>query len=137
MTTPLDPGPDINGIASGVREMSSLLAASWVSAGVMRDVEVTMPQAVLATMRPPAILSTGSEIPKKKSTKRPKKRNVTRMTKTQIPVLIAVRRRSWSVQSEVIAKKMGMPPRGSTMGNKARNVAAAEAGSERNKCAKA
>src|SRR5580698_1237139 len=131
MTTPIAPGPDMSGMANGVSEMSSLLSASCVSAGVMRAVEVTMPQAVLATIKPPAILSTGSEMPKKYSTKRPKKRNVTRMTNTQIPVLTAVRMRSRSLQSEVMAKKMGMPPKGSTMGNSARNVAAAEAGSER------
>src|SRR5580698_1147903 len=53
------------------------------------------------------------------------------MTKTQMPVLTAVRMRSRSLQSEVMAKKMGIPPKGSTMGNKARNVAAADAGSER------
>ena len=53
----------------------------------MRACEVTMPQAVLATINPPAIFSTGSEMPKKYSTKRPKKRNVTRMTKTQMPGL--------------------------------------------------
>ena len=52
-------------LANGVREISSFVLASWLSAGVMREVEVTMPQAVLATMRPPAIFRTGSEIPKK------------------------------------------------------------------------
>ena len=55
------------------------------------------------------------------------------MTKTQMPVLTAVRFRSEGVQSEVIEKKMGTPPKGSTMGNKARNVAAAEEGSVRRK----
>src|SRR5580658_10427233 len=118
-------------MASGVREMSSLLSASWLSAGVMREVEVTMPQAVLATISPPAILMTGSEMPKNCSTKRPKKRNVTRITNTHSPVLIAVRRRSCGLHVEVILKKIGTPPNGSTIGNSARNVAAAEAGSVR------
>src|ERR1700727_45072 len=94
----------------------------------MRACEVTMPQAVLATINPPAIFRTGREMPKKYSTKRPKKRNVTRMTKTQTPVFIAVRERSLAVQDEVMEKKMGTPPKGSTMGNRARNVAAAEWG---------
>src|ERR1700686_798591 len=93
-----------------------------------------MPQAVLATINPPAIFSTGSEMPKKCSTKRPKNRNVTRMTKTHTPVLRAVRLRSGAVQEEVIEKKMGIPPKGSTMGNRARNVAAAECGNVRRNC---
>ena len=59
MTTPIAPGPDISGMASGVSEMSSLFSASWLSAGVMRACDVTMPQAVLATINPPAIFSTG------------------------------------------------------------------------------
>ena len=53
------------------------------------------------------------------------------MTKTQSPVLIAVRRRSCGDQLEVMVKKMGTPPKGSTIGNRARKVAAAEAGSVR------
>src|SRR5580693_3942134 len=90
MTTPMAPGPDISGIASGVREISSLSCASLLSSGVMRACEVTMPQAVLATINPPAIFRTGSEMPKKYSTKRPKNRNVTRITNTQRPVFSAV-----------------------------------------------
>src|ERR1019366_3332555 len=65
MTTPIAPGPDISGMASGASEMSSLSAASWLSSGVMRACEVTMPHAVFATISPPAILITGSEMPKK------------------------------------------------------------------------
>src|SRR5271170_7845951 len=90
-----------------------------------------MPQAVLATISPPAIFRTGSDMPKKYNTKRPKNRNVTRMTNTQRPVLKAVIRRSLSVQDDVMLKKIGTPPGGSTMGNNARNVAAAECGSVR------
>jgi hypothetical protein len=90
-----------------------------------------MPHAVLATIRPPAILRTGSEMPKKNSTKRPKKRKMTRMANTQRLVFTAVFLRSWTVQDDVIVKKMGTPPKGSTMGNRARNVAAAECGSVR------
>src|SRR5580698_6664600 len=93
-----------------------------------------MPQAVLATISPPAIFRTGSEMPKKCRTKRPKNRNVTRMTNTQRPVLKAVFRRSLSVQDDVMLKKIGTPPGGSTMGNNARNVAAAECGSVRRNC---
>src|SRR5271170_5024615 len=93
-----------------------------------------MPQAVLATISPPAIFRTGSDMPKKYNTKRPKNRNVTRMTNTQRPVLKAVIRRSLSVQDDVIVKKIGTPPGGSTMGNNARNVAAAECGSVRRNC---
>src|SRR5580658_8764043 len=93
-----------------------------------------MPQAVLATISPPAIFRTGSEMPKKCRTKRPKNRNVTRMTNTQRPVLKAVIRRSLSVQDDVMLKKIGTPPGGSTMGNNARNVAAAECGSVRRNC---
>src|SRR5271155_2156958 len=137
MTTPMAPGPDISGIASGVREMSSLSCASLLSSGVMRAWEVTMPQAVLATISPPAIFKTGSEMPKKCSTKRPKNRNVTRMTNTQRPVFSAVLRRSCGVQDDVMLKKMGIPPKGSTMGNNARNVAAAECGSVRRNCPRA
>src|SRR5271169_930055 len=137
ITTPMAPGPDINGMASGVREMSSLSCASWLSSGVMRACEVTMPQAVLATINPPAIFRTGNEMPKKYSTKRPKKRNVTRITNTHNPVFSAVFRRSWAVQEDVMLKKMGMPPSGSTMGNSARNVAAAECGSVRRNCPRA
>src|ERR1700688_3851940 len=96
-----------------------------------------MAQAVLATMRPPAILRTGSEIPKKYKTKRPKKRKVTRMTKTQMAVFRAVRWRSVAVQEEIMGKKMGIPPKGSTMGNSARNVAAAECGKVRRTCPRA
>src|SRR5271165_493747 len=99
----------------------------------MRAVEVTMPHAVLATISPPAILMTGSEMPKKLRTNRPTNRNVTKITKTQTPVLKAVRLRSRAVHADVMVKKMGMPPKGSTMGNSARNVAAAEAGSVRRK----
>ena len=137
ITTPMAPGPDMSGMASGVREISSLSCASWVSSGVMRACDVTMPQAVLATINPPAIFRTGSEMPKKCSTKRPKKRKVTRMTKTQRPVLKAVFRRSWAVQEDVMLKKIGMPPKGSTIGNSARNVAAAECGSVRRNCPRA
>src|SRR5580704_5368967 len=137
MTTPIAPGPDMSGMASGVREMSSFSCASWLSSGVMRACEVTMPQAVLATISPPAIFRTGSEMPKKYSTKRPKKRNVTRMTNTHRPVFTAVFRRSSAVQDEVMLKKMGIPPKGSTMGNRARNVAAAECGSVRRNCPRA
>src|SRR5271168_4397656 len=96
-----------------------------------------MPQAVLATISPPAIFSTGSEMPKKDSTKRPKNKNVTRMTNTQRPVFSAVFRRSCTVQEDVMLKKMGMPPKGSTMGNNARKVAAAECGSVRRNCPRA
>src|SRR5579864_3238474 len=103
----------------------------------MRAVEVTTPHAVLATIKPPAIFNTGSEMPKKCSTKRPKKRNVTRMTNTDRPVLKAVRYRSRGLQFEVIVKKIGIPPKGSTIGNNARNVAAADAGSVRRKCPRA
>ncbi|MGD0760813.1 MAG: hypothetical protein ABR921_18090 [Candidatus Sulfotelmatobacter sp.] len=53
------------------------------------------------------------------------------MMKTQSPVFTAVRRRSSGVQVEVMLKKIGMPPKGSTIGNSARNVAAADAGSVR------
>ena len=56
------------------------------------------------------------------------------MMKTHMPVLNAVRLRSLAVHDDVIVKKMGIPPNGSTMGNSARNVAAAEAGSVRRKC---
>src|SRR5580704_6177413 len=73
MTTPIDPGPESIGIAMGVSEMSCLVLASLLSAGVMRLSPVTMPQAVLATISPPAIFSTGNEMPNKISTKRPKK----------------------------------------------------------------
>src|SRR5271157_2164384 len=59
------------------------------------------------------------------------------MTKTQMPVFTAVRCRSLAVQAEVMAKKIGMPPNGSTMGNSARNVAAAECGSVRRNCPRA
>jgi hypothetical protein len=59
MTTPIDPGPESIGIAMGVSEMSGLVLASLLSAGVMRLSPVTMPQAVLATISPPAIFSTG------------------------------------------------------------------------------
>src|ERR1700675_3641839 len=90
-----------------------------------------MPHAGLATIRPPAILRTGSEMPKKCKTKRPKKRKVTRMTNTQTPVFKAVRWRSLGDQEEVMVKNMGTPPKGSTMGKRARNVAAAEWGSVR------
>src|SRR5258708_7550733 len=76
-------------------------------------------------------------MPKKYSTKRPKKRNATRMTKTQTAVFKAVRWRSLAVQEDVIVKKMGMPPKGSTMGNNARKVAAAECGSVRRNCPRA
>src|SRR5580658_422486 len=93
-----------------------------------------MPQAVLATISPPAIFRKGNEMPKKCRTKRPKNRNVTRMTNTHRPVFSAVFRRSWAVQEDVMLKKMGMPPKGSTMGNSARNVAAAECGSVRRNC---
>src|SRR5277367_562163 len=103
----------------------------------MREWEVTMPQAVLATIKPPAIFRTGSEMPKKKSTKRPKNRNVTRITKTQSPVFKAVRCRSFASQEEVMEKKIGTPPKGSTMGNSARNVAAAECGRVRRNCPRA
>ena len=65
---------------------------------VMRACDVTIPQAVLATINPPAILITGREMPKNWRTNRPKKRNVTRMTNTHRPVLKAVRRRSWRVR---------------------------------------
>src|SRR5208282_1492959 len=103
----------------------------------MRACDVTMPQAVLATINPPAIFRTGSEIPKKYSTKRPKNRNVTRMTNTQGPVFTAVFRRSRVVQEDVMLKKIGMPPKGSTIGNNARNVAAAECGRVRRNCPRA
>ena len=56
------------------------------------------------------------------------------MTNTHIPVLNAVRRRSARVHVDVMVKKIGMPPKGSTIGNSARNVAAAEAGSVRRNC---
>ena len=46
------------------------------------------------------------------------------MTNTHTPVLNAVRRRSASLQVEVMAKNTGTPPKGSTIGNSARNVAA-------------
>src|SRR5260370_13310255 len=96
-----------------------------------------MPQVGLATISPQAIFRTGSEMPKKYSTKRPKKRNATRMTKTQTPVFRAVRWRSLDVQEDVMVKKMGIPPKGSTMGNNARNVPAAECGSARRNCRRA
>jgi hypothetical protein len=98
---------------------------------------VTIPHAVLATIRPPAIFNTGREIPKKYKTKRPKNRNVTRMAKTQNPVFSAVRWRSFAVHEAVIVKKIGMPPNGSTIGNSARNVAAAECGRVRRNCPRA
>src|SRR6267143_2802312 len=128
------PGPESSGIANGVSEISSLSVASSVSATVMRLVEVTIPQAVLATIRPPAIFSTGSEMPKKDRTKRPKNKNTTRIAKTKNEVLSAVRRRSTAGHDEVKLKKIGTPPKGSTIGNRARNVAAAEAGNVRRNC---
>jgi hypothetical protein len=72
-------------------------------------------------------------MPKKCNTNRPKNRKVTNMRKTHTPVLKAVRLRSLGAQLEVMLKKTGMPPKGSTMGNKARKVAAAEAGRVRRK----
>ena len=62
----------------------------WHGEPVSRLEAVTMPHAVLATINPPAIFSTGSEMPKKCSTKRPKNRNVARIKNTQMPVLTAV-----------------------------------------------
>src|SRR5258708_26919073 len=88
-------------------------------------------------MRYPAIFRTSSGMPKKCSTKRPKKRNVTRITNTHTPVFKAVRPRSFAVHDEVIEKKMGIPPKGSTIGKSARNVAAAECGSVRRNCPRA
>ena len=41
------------------------------------------------------------------------------------------------VQDEVMVKKIGTPPKGSTMGNNARNVAAADAGNVRRNCPRA
>src|ERR1022692_3879804 len=38
MTTPIAPGPDMSGIASGVRDISSLSCASWLSSGVIAGV---------------------------------------------------------------------------------------------------
>jgi len=64
ITTPIEPGPESMGMAIGVREMSALVMASSLSAVVSRFSPVTIPQAVLATIRPPAIFKTGSEIPK-------------------------------------------------------------------------
>ena len=81
ITTPIEPGPESMGIAIGVREISLLAAASSVSAGVIRVEAVTMPQAVWATISPPATFSTGNEIPKKLRTKRPKNMKTTRMPK--------------------------------------------------------
>ena len=66
----------------GVSEISSFVLASWLSAAVIRLDAVTMPHAVLATMRPPAIIRTGKEIPKKLSTKRPRNMKKIRMTVT-------------------------------------------------------
>ena len=82
ITTPIDPGPESIGIAIGVSEISSLVVASSLSAAVKRFPPVTIPHAVFATIRPPAIFNTGSEIPKKFKTKRPKNMNVTRMANT-------------------------------------------------------
>src|SRR3984885_2171330 len=56
------------------------------------------------------------------------------MANTHKPVFTAVRRRAWAVHNEVIVKKIGIPPKGSTMGNNARNVAAAECGRVRRNC---
>src|ERR1700730_12919889 len=94
----------------------------------MRLVEVTIPQAVLATIRPPAIFSTGSEMPKKFSTNRPKNKNVIRMAITFKEVFRAVRLRSAGAKFDVKEKKKGTPPKGLTMGNNARNVAVAAEG---------
>ena len=82
------------GIAIGVREMSFFPRPRCSPAGVMRVEAVTMPQAVWATINPPAIFSTGSEMPKKLSTKRPKNMKTTRMPNTYIAVFRAVRLRS-------------------------------------------
>src|SRR5689334_22100412 len=120
ITTPIEPGPESIGIAMGVSEMSSLVAASALSAMVMRPLPVTIAQAVLATIRPPAIFNTGKEMPKKISTKRPKKRNTTKIAMTYAAVLMAVRRRSAAVISAVREKNRGTPPNGLTIGNNAR-----------------
>ena len=116
------------GIAIGVREISLFSAASSVSAGVMRAEAVTMPHAVWATISPPAIFSTGSEMPKKLSTKRPKNMKTTRMPSTYSAVFRAVQLRSRSEKSAVSAKNSGTPPNGFTMGNRARKVAPAAEG---------
>ena len=82
ITTPIDSGPDSMGMAIGVSEISSFVLASLRSAGVMRLLPVTMPQAVLATIRPPAIFRTGNEMPKRINTKRPKNRKTIRIVIT-------------------------------------------------------
>src|SRR5207342_237181 len=89
---------------------------------------VTIPQAVWATISPPAICSTGSEIPKKFRTNRPKNMKTTRMPRTYRAVLRAVRLRSASEKSEVRAKNSGTPPKGFTIGKSARKVAPAAEG---------
>ncbi len=60
-----------------------------------------MPQAVLATINPPAIFKTGREIPKKLRTKRPKNKNTTRIPKTYKEVLMATQLRSHRVRRPV------------------------------------
>src|ERR1700737_4560492 len=97
----------------------------------MRLLAVTIPHAVLATIKPPAIFSTGSEMPKKFSTKRPKNRNMIRMAITFNEVFRAVRLRSAGAKLEVKEKKKGTPPKGLTMGNSARKVAVAAEGRSR------
>ena len=69
-------------MAMGVSEMSSLVRASLLSAVVMRLEPVTMPHAVFATINPPAIFNTGSEIPNKLRTNRPKNIKMTRIAIT-------------------------------------------------------
>ncbi len=128
ITTPIDPGPESIGIAMGVREISSFVLASELSAAVIRLLAVTMPHAVFATIKPPAMFSTGSEMPKKFSTKRPKKRNTTRIAITYSAVLSAVFRRSLAARSAVREKNKGTPPNGFTIGKSARKVATAAEG---------
>src|SRR5581483_9844017 len=100
----------------------------------MRLLAVTIPHAVLATISPPAIFSTGSEIPKKFSTKRPKNKNVTRIAITYNEVLSAVILRSAGAKFVVNEKKKGTPPKGLTIGISARKVAVAAEGRSCRKC---
>jgi hypothetical protein len=74
--------------------MSSLVLASLLSSVVIRLEPVTIPHAVFATISPPAIFNTGSEIPKKLRMKLPKSMNTTRIAITSMPIFSAVRRRS-------------------------------------------
>ena len=124
----MEPGPDSIGMAIGVSEMSCLVRASLLSSIVMRLEPVTMPQAVFATIKPPAIFRTGNEIPKKPSTNRPKSMKTIRIAITYREVFSAVLLRSCGGKFAVRLKNSGIPPKGLTIGRSARKVAVAAVG---------